>query len=247
GDHTVLLNLSNPTGQSSLQPPSAATLTIIDNDGSLIVPAGAALTYESGPVNNVIDTNETVTLLFALRNSVGQPTANLVATLLATNGVTLPSGPMNYGALVPGGPSASRQFSVRASGTNGGSLVATFQLQDGAVNLGTAAFSFTLGTNLYRFTNSTFIAIRDNANALPYPSTINVSGLNGVVAKATITLTNFSHTHPNDVDIMLATPAGQNMLLLANNGGANAINNVMLTLDDGGATPVPASGTIVTA
>jgi len=54
--------------------------------------------------------NETVTLLFALRNSVGQPTTNLVATLLATNGVVLSAGPQitNYGALVPGGPSASQ-------------------------------------------------------------------------------------------------------------------------------------------
>jgi uncharacterized delta-60 repeat protein/uncharacterized repeat protein (TIGR01451 family) len=247
GDETVLLSLSNPSGQAGLMTPSAAVLTIVDNDGSVIAPAGAALIAESPPANGAIDTNETVTLLFGLRNSVGQPTANLVATLLATNGVTLPSAPMSYGVLVPGGPSASRPFSFKASGTNGGSLVATFQLQDGAVNLGTAAFSFTLGTNYYRFTNSSFITIRDNTNALPYPSTINVSGLNGVVAKATVTLTNFSHTHPNDVDIMLATPAGQNMLIVANDGGANAINNVMLTLDDDAPTPVPASGTIVTA
>ena len=65
------------------------------------------LTSESGPVNNVIDTNETVTLLLGLRNSVGQPTANLVATLLATNGVTPITTSQNYGVLVPGGPSAS--------------------------------------------------------------------------------------------------------------------------------------------
>jgi uncharacterized repeat protein (TIGR01451 family)/uncharacterized delta-60 repeat protein len=247
GDETVLLSLFNPTGQAGLLTPSAAVLTIVDNDGSLISPAGAALTFESGPVNGAIDTNETVTLLFALRNSVGEPTTDLVATLLATNGVVSPSGPQSYGRLVPGGPSASRQFSFTASGTNGGSLVATFHLQDGPINLGTAVFNFTLGTSTYRFTNSNFITIRDNTNALPYPSTINVSGLNGVVAKATVTLTNFSHTHPNDVDIMLAPPGGQNMLILANNGGANGINNVMLTLDDSAATPVPTSGVIVTA
>ncbi len=247
GDETVLLSLSNPTGQAGLQTPSAAVLTIVDNDGSLIVPAGVALTGESGPVNGAIDANETVTLLFALRNSVGEPTANLVATLLATNGVTLPSSPQNYGVLVPGGPSASQPFTFTASGTNGGSVIATFRLTDGPINLGTAAFSFTLGTSYYRFTNTSFITIRDDTNALPYPSTINVAGLNGVIAKATVTLTNFSHTHPNDVDIMLASPGGQNMLILANDGGANAINNVMLTLDDSAATPVPASGTIVTA
>jgi len=67
------------------------------------------------------------------------------------------------------------------------------------------------------------------------------------VAKATVTFTNFSHTHANDVDIMLAPPGGQNMLLLANNGGANAMNNIMLTLDDSAATPVPVSSAIVTA
>src|SRR5262249_23166280 len=159
-----------PTGQAGLLTPSAAVLTIVDNDGSLIAPAGVALIGESGPVNGTIDTNETVTLLFALRNSVGQPTANLVATLLATNGVVSPSGPQSYGVLVPGGPSTSRPFTFTSSGTNGGSLVATFRLQDGPINLGTAAFSFTLGTNLYRFTNSSFITIRDDTNALPYPS-----------------------------------------------------------------------------
>jgi uncharacterized repeat protein (TIGR01451 family)/uncharacterized delta-60 repeat protein len=246
GDQVVALHLSNPTGHAALLTPSDAFLTIVDNDGSLIAAAGAALIGESGPVNGAIDTNETVTLLFALRNSVGEPTTNLVATLLATNGVTLPTGPQNYGVLVPGGPSASRQFSFKASGTNGSPLVATLQLQDGPINLGIAVFNFTLGTNYYRFTNSAFINIRDDTNALPYPSTINVSGLNGVVAKATVTLTNFSHTHPNDVDIVLAAPGGQNMLILANNGGANAINNVMLTLDDAGSTGVPNNGTIVT-
>jgi uncharacterized repeat protein (TIGR01451 family) len=249
GDETVLISLFNPTGQAGLLTPSAAVLTIVDNDGSLIVPAGAALLSETGPVNGALDPNETVTLLFAFRNSVGQATANLTATLLATNGVVLSAGPQiqNYGVLLPGGPSASQPFTFTTAGTNGSPLVATFRLTDGPVNLGTAVFSYTLGTSVRRFTNNAFITIRDNTNALPYPSTINVSGINGVVAKATVTFTNFSHTHANDVDIMLAAPGGQNMLLLANNGGANALNNVMLTLDDNAATGVPTSSPIVTA
>src|SRR5207302_1979190 len=41
GDETVLLSLSNPTGQSSLASPAAAVLTIVDNDGRLIVPEGS--------------------------------------------------------------------------------------------------------------------------------------------------------------------------------------------------------------
>ena len=49
GDHTVLLSLGNLVGNAVFVNPSAATLTIVETDGSLIIPAGAALTSESGP------------------------------------------------------------------------------------------------------------------------------------------------------------------------------------------------------
>ena len=68
---------------------------------------------------------------------------------------------------------------------------------------------------------------------------------NGVVARASITLSNFSHTHPDDVDILLTSPAGTNVLVLANNGGGNTITNVTLTLDNTASTPVPIGGQIV--
>ena len=73
GNHTVQLYLSNavvvgPTGSAVLVNPANATLLILETDGSLILPAGVALIYESGPVNDVIDPGETVTLLFGLRN-----------------------------------------------------------------------------------------------------------------------------------------------------------------------------------
>jgi uncharacterized repeat protein (TIGR01451 family)/uncharacterized delta-60 repeat protein len=245
GNETVLLSLSGVFGQASLQTPSAAVLTIIDNDGSLIVPAGAALLSESGPVNGAIDPGETVSLLFAFRNSVGTPTTNLVATLLSGNGVTAPTGPKTYGVLVPGGGSVAQPFGFTASGTNGGTLTATFQLQDGPLNLGTNVFTFTLGTNMTRWSNTAAITIRDNTNASPYPSTITVSGLSGVVGKASVTLTNFAHTHPDDVDVLLTSPGGQNMILLANNGGGNTVTNVTLTLDSTASTPVPIGSQIV--
>src|SRR5690606_10085968 len=47
GDETVLLTLFSPGGQATIGTPGAAVLTISDNDGSLIVPAGTALISES--------------------------------------------------------------------------------------------------------------------------------------------------------------------------------------------------------
>jgi uncharacterized delta-60 repeat protein/uncharacterized repeat protein (TIGR01451 family) len=244
GDETVLLKLTNPTGQASLLNPNAATLTIVDNDGSLILPAGSVLTAESGPVNGAIDPGETVTLLFALRNALGTATTNLTATLLATNGVTAPSGPQNYGVLTPGGPSVSRSFSFTATGTNGGSVAATFRLTDGASTNGTVTFNYQLGNATRVFSNTAPVIINDLTNATPYPSVINVSGLAGTVSKVTVTLTNLSHTFPDDIDMLLVGPAGQNVMLMSDAGGNNFITNVTITLDDAAANALPDSDTI---
>ncbi len=249
GDTTVTLSLGNLVGNAVFVNPSAATLTIVETDGSLIVPAGSALIHESGPVNGVIDPGETVTLLFALRDSTGTNTVNLVATLLATNGVTNPSKPQTYGALVSpdsgGVPhSVSEAFTFTASGTNGQTISATFQLQDGSVNRGLALFNFTLGQTANRFANRSVIVINDSpslgipGNATPYPAVINVNGLVGLVTKATVTLTNLSHGSPSDIDAVVVSPTGQNSYLMAKCGDGFTINNVTLTFDDAAANSV---------
>ena len=91
-DLTVLLELSNPTN-GFLVAPSAATLTIHDPTGSYVVAAGSALVSETGAgaANGIIDSNETVTVLFAFRDAGGTNVTDLNATLLATNGITSPS------------------------------------------------------------------------------------------------------------------------------------------------------------
>jgi uncharacterized repeat protein (TIGR01451 family)/uncharacterized delta-60 repeat protein len=239
GDVVVPLSLGNLVGNAVLVNPSAATLTIVETDGSLIVPAGAALTAESGPVNGVIDPGETVTLLFALRDSTGTNTGNLVATLLATNGITQPSGPQTYGALVVHGPSVSRSFSFTASGTNGQTIGATFQLQDGNINRGLALFSFSLGQTATNFANPGVIVINDKTNATPYPSMINVHGLGGVVSKPTVTLSNLNHTWPSDINALLVSPTGQKSYLMAKCGSSFPLNNVTLTFDDSAAANLP--------
>ena len=244
GNKTVLLTLSSAVGPSVfLLSPNAATLTIVDNDTSFVIPAGAALTHESfTPTNGVIDPGETVTLFFALRNVSGGNTTNLTATLLATNGVTAPSGPQNYGVLVPGGPSASRQFSFTASGTNGGTITAVLQLQDGAQNLGTANFSYTIGAITNSFSNTNQITIIDDAPATNYPANVTVSGINGAVNKITATLANLNHANIADVNILLVGPAGQREILMGHAGGNTAVSNATVTFDDATAASIPIGG-----
>ncbi len=97
--------------------------------------------------DGVIDPGETVTVSFALQNTgTANTSQQLVATLLATGGVTAPSASQNYGALSAGGFAATRSFSFTAAAQDiGSTLTATFQLQDGNINRGTVSINFTLG------------------------------------------------------------------------------------------------------
>ena len=100
----------------------------------------------------------------------GTNVGNLIATLLPTNGISLPSGPQTYGPLIVQGPSVSRPFTFTANGTNGQAIIATFMLMDGAKNIGTNTFTFNLGTWSASYSNTAPIIINDFTTASPYPS-----------------------------------------------------------------------------
>ena len=75
----------------------------------------------------------------------------------------------------------------------------------------------------------------------PYPSAITVSGLTGGITNVDVTLTGVSHPFPQDIDVLLVGPFGQNVVLLADaGGGLGGISNANLTFDDAALTPVPA-------
>ena len=111
-----------------------------------VVLAGTTLLAESfAPTNGVIDPGETVTVNLALQDLGNSGTHNLVATLLATGGVTMPSGPQTYGPLAPGGAAVVRPFTFTATGACGDTVTATIALQDGADTLDTVTCNFPLG------------------------------------------------------------------------------------------------------
>jgi hypothetical protein len=117
----------------------------------VIATAGANITVEGcSPPDGAIDPGETVTVSFSLQNVGTLNNTNLVATLQATGGVILPTGPVTYGVVTAGGAAVSGSFSFAASASVplGSTLTATLQLQDGANNLGTVAFTFTAGVQV---------------------------------------------------------------------------------------------------
>jgi subtilisin-like proprotein convertase family protein len=97
--------------------------------------------------------------------------------------------------------------------------------------------------------NTTPITINDSASpptaATPYPSNIIVSGVTGNVVGVTVTLTNLSHTFPDDIDVLLVGPSGANVLLMSDVGGSTAASHLNLSFDDNAAASLPDNGPLV--
>jgi Ca2+-binding RTX toxin-like protein len=89
------------------------------------------------------------------------------------------------------------------------------------------------------FSNSTPIAIPDSGPATPYPSTINVPVLSAAVTDVDVTLNNVTHTFPDDIDILLVGPQGQNVILMSDAGGVGPITDTTLTFDDSAPGSIP--------
>lgn len=239
GDSTVLLSLQNATDGATIQYPVTATLTIRECDGTLIEPAGVALTSESiTPTNGMIDAGETVTVWFGLRNVSGQDTTNLTATLASGNGISnIVNATQSYGALKPDSHSVSMPFTFKAAATNGQRIMATFSLKDGTrTNFEDVSFSFDVGQHTVSGTNDAQIVINDDSEASPYPSVITMSGVSGVLNGVSITLSNFTHSYPSDVSVMLTSPDNRKALLMSKCGGGVSVKNATLTFRDSATT-----------
>ncbi len=200
-----------------------------------------------------------VTVNFSLQNLGAVNTTNLVATLQPTGGVTSPSGPQTYGALTAGGAAVSRAFTFTASGVCNGALTASLNLQDGATNLGTATFTFTLGAisgapSTFSYTGPPAAIPDANAAGVNVPLTVSgftgrIADLNfridGTVCNTTVgsTTVGVDHSWVGDLTFKLTSPAGTTITFISRPGGVNNGGNnfcQVLLDDDASATTISA-------
>src|SRR5918995_3948249 len=98
----------------------------------------------------------------------------------------------------------------------------------------------TVVTN-HRYCNAGAVTINAAGAATPFPSRIFVAGA-GPAVSVTATLANVSHPLPDDVDVMLRAPNGDNLVLVADAGGTTPVSGVTVTFDDAAATGLPDTG-----
>ncbi|HJQ69993.1 MAG TPA: HYR domain-containing protein [Blastocatellia bacterium] len=132
-----------------------APTAIIEAGGATIVTEGCS------PANGAIDPGETVTVSLCVTNTGSTATTDLQGTLQATGGVTniQPPNPQSYG-VVGVGQTVCRNFTFTASGSCGGTITATLDVDDctggtgGCTDLGDLTYTFTLGTQAVAFTQN---------------------------------------------------------------------------------------------
>jgi len=94
--------------------------------------------------------------------------------------------------------------------------------------LGLASASHCTASAVSPFSNTTPITINDApvggvAKATPYPSVVHVSGIAAnTTTKVQVILSTFSHTFPDDVDILLVAPDGTRSIVMSDAGDARA-------------------------
>jgi len=82
----------------------------------------------------------------------------------------------------------------------------------------------------------------DEGPMIPYPSTIQVSGLTPPVSDVNITLNQLSSTYPSELGLVLVAPAGQALMFMRAVGSGDDVSGLTLTFDDEAATPAPVLG-----
>jgi hypothetical protein len=100
-------------------------------------------------------------------------------------------------------------------------------------------------TNTITGENNANIVIPDSGPAATYPSTINISNLIGSVTETIVVLNNFSHTAPDDVDLLLVAPGGRKVVLMSDVGGTTPVSNLSLSFQDSVANSLPDNGPLV--
>ncbi|HMP81536.1 MAG TPA: HYR domain-containing protein, partial [Verrucomicrobiota bacterium] len=93
--------------------------------------------------------------------------------------------------------------------------------------------------NPFSVSNAASISIPAVGNATPYPSVINVQCAPGTLTNLTVTLSGFSHSWPDDVDILLIAPDGRGIKLMSDAGGGGSVNGLTLTFSSSVTNTLP--------
>ena len=91
-------------------------------------------------------------------------------------------------------------------------------------------------------TDTNPIVISDGPGGVPATPLSFQVRMPGTVTSVTLQFRGLSHAHPDDLDMLLVGPQGQNAIIWSDAGGSNDVENLTITLDDAATSDLPNSG-----
>lgn len=164
-----------------------------------------------------------------------------------------PSGtyrPTNSGAgdVFPGGPLPFAGSALNVfCGLSPNATWSLYVVDDEGGGAGSIAggWSLDIATTATAPSNANDMQIPTSGPATIYPTVLNVSGVTGTITKVRVRMNNLAHSIPDDLDVMVVGPQGQNALLMSDVGGSNTIPSpIGLVFDDEAPASLPDSGQI---
>jgi subtilisin-like proprotein convertase family protein len=148
-------------------------------------------------------------------------------------------------ALAPGSSAFLTQAATPAASTTNTATWTAFN--PGPVDIATAIAqaTVTVDPDTASFCNADTITIPGSGAATPYPSTIDVGGVGNSLTGLRVRLNRITHTWPDDIDVLLVGPQGQNLIIMSDAGGDGALSDTVLVFDDAASGPLPDNGQIV--
>ncbi len=223
------MNISRPADfDLLLVSPTGAKMIIMSDAGSSMA-ANTTLTLDDGA---------SLFLTGSITTGAWKPT---------NNGVDDPfPAPAPAGPYQNPGPSGTSTLAIAFNGADPNGVWSLYAVDDIAaldtnqrISGGWGLSIITTGSPATFFSNSTPILGNDIVLAAsPYPSTIDVTGMTGIVTDVKLTLNGLAHPRTGDLDVLLVSPNGINLIVMSDAGGG-AANNITVTLDDASSTPLP--------
>jgi subtilisin-like proprotein convertase family protein len=221
---------------------STITLTVSDgitttSDSFLVtvISVNDLPTISTIPAQSILKNTSTPAIGFTV-GDVETAAGSLTLSAASSNPTLVP-----VGNIVFGGSGAARTVTVTPASGQTGSASISVIVSDTDGGSATNIFALTVsdGAGVATFSNTSAIAIPDSGPAVPYPSTLTVSGMIGTITKVTVTLKGVSHTYPDDIDALLVGPGGQNTLLMSDAGGGPDLLGINLVFDDAATASLP--------
>ena len=242
-DETFTVTLTGATAGGSIGSPAASTVTILNDDLPAIMQFRTAQFKGAEGSNAVItvdrtgDTSSTTTVYFTTSdgNATSGSCSNANVDFEGTAGtLTFSPGETSKDISVPicgdlHTENPAESFGVTLSSPSGGISIlgprstATVQVLDAAT----------------QFMSLTPINVGSNTAGSPYPSAISVSGFTVPISGLRLTLFGVTAPQPENLQFLLVSPDGKKFLFMAGIGGANALQNAAITLDDNALVYLP--------